>query len=86
MTIIQTNKCNSLHFCILTSDGQGIAIRLSKQVANSNKRLRQSIKEYNSIQWPLQMSIFPATIDFQEACDPSWPVYFCFDEMVSIVG
>ncbi len=65
------------------SDGQGIAIRLSKQVASSNKRLRQAIKEYNSIQWPPQMSIFPATIDFQEACDPSWHVYFCFDDTVS---
>ncbi|XP_028438302.1 uncharacterized protein LOC114558468 isoform X2 [Perca flavescens] len=71
-----------LHLKRKYPDGQGIAIRLSKQVANSNKRLRQAIKEYNRIQWPLQMSIFPATIDFQEACDPSWPVYFCSDETI----
>lgn len=83
--MIQTDKLISLHaFPNFASDGQGIAIRLSKQVASSNKRLRQAIKEYNSIQWPPQMSIFPATIDFQEACDPSWHVYFCFDDTVSI--
>lgn len=28
------------------------------------------------------MSIFPATIDFQESCDPSRPLYFCFDDTV----
>ncbi|XP_048035513.1 uncharacterized protein LOC125261015 isoform X2 [Megalobrama amblycephala] len=71
-----------LHLKRKYPDGQGIAIRLSKQVASSNKRLRQAIKEYNSIQWPPQMSIFPATIDFQEACDPSWHVYFCFDDTI----
>ncbi|CAM4721750.1 unnamed protein product [Leuciscus chuanchicus] len=63
-------------------DGQGIAIRLSKQVANSNRRLKQEIKEYNSIQCPPQRSIFPATMHFEEACDPSWPVYFCLDEAI----
>ncbi|CAM4708570.1 unnamed protein product [Leuciscus chuanchicus] len=63
-------------------DGQGIAIRLSKQVANSNRRLKQAIKEYSSIQWPPQRSIFPATMHFEEACDPSWPVYFCLDEAI----
>ncbi|KAK2821370.1 hypothetical protein Q7C36_020713 [Tachysurus vachellii] len=71
-----------LHLKRKYPDGQGIAIGLSKQVASSNKRLRQAIKEYNSIQWPPQMSIFPATIDFQEACDPSWHVYFCFDDTI----
>ncbi|KAL1249593.1 hypothetical protein QQF64_020598 [Cirrhinus molitorella] len=71
-----------LHLKRKYPDGQGIAIRLAKQVASSNKRLRQAIKEYNSIQWPPQMSIFPATIDFQEACDPSWHVYFCFDDTI----
>ncbi|CAM4705178.1 unnamed protein product [Leuciscus chuanchicus] len=49
-------------------------------LASSNKRLRQAIQEYNSTQWPPQMSIFPATTDFQEACDPSRLVYFCFDD------
>ncbi|GAA6111800.1 uncharacterized protein LOC120485855 isoform X2 [Tachysurus ichikawai] len=71
-----------LHLKRKYPDGQSIAIRLSKQVASSNKRLRQAIKEYNSIQWPPQMSIFPATIDFQEACDSSWHVYFCFDDTI----
>ncbi|XDV22763.1 hypothetical protein PO909_027590 [Leuciscus waleckii] len=71
-----------LHLKKRYPDGQGIAIRLSKQVASSNKRMRQAIKEYNSIQWPPQMSIFPAAIDFQEACDPSWHVYFCFDDTI----
>ncbi|XP_060739035.1 uncharacterized protein LOC132854536 [Tachysurus vachellii] len=68
-----------LHLKRKYPDGQGI--RLSKQVASSSKRLRQAIKEYNSIQWPPQMSIFPA-IDFQEACDPSWYVYFCSDDTI----
>ncbi|XP_073702528.1 uncharacterized protein [Garra rufa] len=71
-----------LHLKRKYPDGQGIAIRLSKQVASSNKRLRQAIKDYNNIQWPPQQSIFPATIDFQEACDPSWHVYFCFDDTI----
>ncbi|XP_038568490.1 uncharacterized protein LOC119898352 [Micropterus salmoides] len=71
-----------LHLKRKYPDGQGIAIRLSKQIASSNKRLRQAIKEYNCIQWPPQMSIFPTIIDFQEACDPSWQVYFCFDDTI----
>ncbi|XP_056095222.1 uncharacterized protein LOC130073689 [Rhinichthys klamathensis goyatoka] len=71
-----------LHLKRKYPDGQGIAIRLSKQIASSNKRLRQAINEYNRIQWPPQMSIFPTIIDFQEACDPSWQVYFCFDDTI----
>ncbi|XP_056114586.1 uncharacterized protein LOC130090966 [Rhinichthys klamathensis goyatoka] len=71
-----------LHLKRKYPDGQGIAIRLSKQIASSNKRLRQAIKEYNRIQWPPQMSIFPTIIDFQEACDPSCQVYFCFDDTI----
>ncbi|KAG1930605.1 uncharacterized protein LOC120488660 isoform X1 [Pimephales promelas] len=71
-----------LHLKRKYPDGQGIAIRLSKQIASSNKRLRQAINEYNRIQWPPQRSIFPTIIDFQEACDPSWQVYFCFDDTI----
>ncbi|XP_040927240.1 uncharacterized protein LOC114857791 isoform X2 [Betta splendens] len=61
-------------------DGQGIAVRLSKQIKACNKRLRKTITDYNSLQWPPQTTIFPPQMDFQEACDPSWPVYCSIDE------
>ncbi|KAK2870702.1 hypothetical protein Q8A67_023229 [Cirrhinus molitorella] len=61
-------KAVLLHLKRKYPDGQGI--RLSKQVAISNKRLRRAIKEFNSIQWPLQMSIFPATMIFRKHAIP----------------
>ncbi|XP_049331675.1 uncharacterized protein LOC111195712 isoform X3 [Astyanax mexicanus] len=63
-------------------DGQGIAIRLSKQVANTNKRLKQTLSQYNNILWPPKTDVFPATMSFQDICDPSWPVYSLLDETI----
>lgn len=63
-------------------DGQGIAIRLSKQVNACNRRLKKIVTEYNSLQWPPQTTIFPSHLEFQELCDVSLPLYSVIDEQV----
>ncbi|KAG5283607.1 hypothetical protein AALO_G00043950 [Alosa alosa] len=65
-----------------STDGQGIAIRLSKQVAKGNKRPRQAIHLYSGIEWSPQMNMYPAQITFEEACDPSCVVYSCLDGVI----
>lgn len=67
-----------LFACLFTnfaSDGQGIAIRLSNQLVNCNKIGNKEIQQHSVA---TTVSIFPATID------PSWLVYICFDETVSL--
>ncbi|KAJ8346569.1 hypothetical protein SKAU_G00279700 [Synaphobranchus kaupii] len=40
-------------------DGQAIAIKLSNQIKQSNRRIAKAIKTYNTIKWPPQHSYFP---------------------------
>lgn len=69
---------------LFAPDGQGIAIRLAKQVALCNKRLKRSIHLYNDIEWPAQNG-FPANINFQGASDPTNTAYYsCLDQAVSV--
>ncbi|MED6272037.1 hypothetical protein CHARACLAT_026168 [Characodon lateralis] len=44
-------------------DGQGIAIRLSKQVNTCNRRLKKIITGYNGLQWPPQTTKFPSHLE-----------------------
>ncbi|XP_035665584.1 uncharacterized protein LOC118408832 [Branchiostoma floridae] len=58
-------------------DGQGIALKLSKQLSSANKKLTKAIQAYNNIQslWEPQSGQYPATVSFEVACDTSWDTY-----------
>ena len=66
------------------ADGQGIAVRLSKQITSCNRRLKNHIAAYNSLNWPPQMSSFPSRLEFEEASDVSFTGYLCLDDDVSV--
>ncbi|MEQ2276444.1 hypothetical protein XENORESO_020148 [Xenotaenia resolanae] len=61
-------------------DGQGIAIRLSKQVNACNRRLKKIITGYNGLQWPPQTTKFPSHLEFPDVRDVSLPLYSFIDE------
>ena len=66
------------------ADGQGIAVRLSKQIHSCNRRLKNHIAAYNNINWPPQMSSCPPRVEFEEASDLSFPGYLCLDDDVRV--
>ncbi|XP_066294857.1 uncharacterized protein [Branchiostoma lanceolatum] len=60
-------------------DGQAIAKKLGRLLKSINKKLKKTIANYNKIaRLPLDTS-FPRTIDFQEACQPTWQCYTQLD-------
>ncbi|XP_023192885.1 uncharacterized protein LOC111609322 isoform X1 [Xiphophorus maculatus] len=68
------------------NDGQGVAIRLSKQVTACNRKLKKIVTEYNNLQWPPQTGIFPSHLEFRELCDASSQLYTLFDEQIEDHG
>lgn len=73
----------SIYISSFFTDGQGVAIRLSKQVNACNRKLKKIVTEYNNLQWPPQTGIFPSHLEFRELCDASSQLYTLFDEQVS---
>lgn len=73
----------SIYISSFFTDGQGVVIRLSKQVNACNRKLKKIVTEYNNLQWPPQTGIFPSHLEFWELCDASSQLYTLFDEEVS---
>ena len=67
MVVIQNKKKRSFMFYILI-DGQGIAIRLSKQVTRTNQQLKKHINGYNE----LSKIVADATLTFDDVIKPDW--------------
>ncbi|KAI8514450.1 hypothetical protein Bbelb_070410 [Branchiostoma belcheri] len=67
-------------------DGQGIALKLSKQLTSASKKLAQTIQAYNNIQWERQTPEFPASVTFEAASDPAWESYQSLDTSMGEPG
>ncbi|XP_078661810.1 uncharacterized protein LOC144905876 [Branchiostoma floridae x Branchiostoma belcheri] len=67
-------------------DGQAIALKLSKQLTASSKKLAKAIQAYNGIQWEPQSAQFPSTVAFEHASDPAWDMYQTLDTSMGEPG
>jgi len=61
-----------MYFSILTSDGQGIAIRLSKQVSRVNKQIRKHLSDYNDLMKIGDQSGADVALMFEDVIQEKW--------------